>query len=349
LRRDFTVNTLLLNLHTNEFRDPLGTGLSHLLARVLQTPLDPDETFHDDPLRMLRAVRFRWKLGFVPAPGLYESIAAQRHRLEIVSAERIRDEIVKMLALADADRCLADLMDTGLLDVIAPEFRAMIGGPSGDYHHLDVWEHTLLALRNAGSADLVLSLAVLLHDVGKPITRTTDSDGRTRFFGHESASEAIAREVLRRMKFPGDEVSAVCLLVKNHMRLQSAEALSDPAVRRLVRDLGDQLDRLLSLAEADSRALRPGVKCLDIAAIRARVAEVSAQTPRKSLRSPLSGSEIMAILGIGPGPRVGQVKAQLTEKVMEGALAPDDRESAARVVRDLQAEIKSVPPKEART
>jgi poly(A) polymerase len=342
LRRDFTVNTLLLNVHTNEIRDPLGSGFGHLVNRILQTPLDPDATFHDDPLRMLRAVRFRWKLGFEPAEGLYESIREQRERLKIISAERIRDEMVKMLRLPDADRCMADLMETGLFEVFAPEFCAMVPGDPGAFHHLNVWEHTLLALRNAGSDDLMLSLAILLHDVGKPETRIIDEKRNTRFFGHEAVSASIARKMLRRLKFPSDDIDTVCLLVKNHMRLNTATTFTATAARRLIRDIGPQLDRLLSLVEADASALRPGVKELDLAGVKARVAEVSAETPRETLASPLSGAEIMALLEIGSGPTVGRLKAILTEKVLDGALKPDDKEGAERIVRE-----QGRPPKRA--
>jgi len=186
LRRDFTVNTLMQGLHDGELRDPLGSGLDDLRSGTLRTPLDPVATFRDDPLRMLRAVRFRWKLHFMPAPGLYEAIRQERERLRIVSMERIRDEIVKMLRASTGPEALRDLLDLGLIETIAPELLPMVGAPGGGSHHLDVWEHSLLVIRNVGTDDLNLTLAALLHDVGKPETVSIDEQGRHRFFAHES-------------------------------------------------------------------------------------------------------------------------------------------------------------------
>lgn len=339
-RRDFTVNALFRNLHTGELWDPLGTGLDDLKTQTLRTPLDPIATFRDDPLRMLRAVRFRWKLGFQPAPGLFEAIRAEAPRLAIISFERIHDEFAKMLLQPNADRAMADLMDLGLLDLFAPEFRAMVGVEQGRFHHLDVWEHTLLVLRNAGSGDLLLSLACLLHDVGKPATRFVDEEGNTRFFGHESLGETMTREILRRLKFSNDDVDAVALLVKNHMRLGSAPKFSDSAARRLVRDLGEHLDRLMRLVEADAAGLRPGVRVLDLAPIQETVERVRHQTPASTLESPLSGGEIMAELGLEPGPEVGAWKQKLTEMVLDGTLAPNDKDAARSVLR---AETRAQP------
>lgn len=332
-RRDFTVNTLMRGLHSGELRDPLGLGLSDLRDRVLRTPLDPAETFRDDPLRMLRAVRFRWKLGLAPAPGLYEAIRAMRPRLAIISMERVRDELTKMLALPAAPDCLRDLMDLGLTDLFAPELRPMVGCEQGHYHHLDVWDHTLLVLRNAGHHDLLLSLAALLHDVGKPPTRAVDAQGQIRFFGHEAAGAEISYELLRRLKFPQREVDVVVLLVKNHMRLGSAPEFTASAARRLIRDLDDQVERLLALVEADASALRPGVRAMDLGPIRNRLEEVRTQTPPETLVSPLTGQEIMALADLSSGPEVGRLKNWLTEKVLEGELAPDDKAGAVRLLK----------------
>lgn len=328
LRRDFTVNALLLNIHTNEIRDPLGSGFGHLVNKILQTPLNPDDTFADDPLRMLRAVRFRWKLGFQPALGLYEAIRANRGRLRIVSGERIREELMRMLALKDADRALQDLLETGLLEQFAPELAEMAGVEQGGYHHLDVWRHTLLALRNASPCEPVLALAILFHDAGKPRTRSVDAQGNVRFFGHEAASAEIARAVMERLRFSNAEIDAVCLLVKNHMRLTAASEVSPSAARRLIRDLGDNLDRLLDLVEADISALRPGVKAMDVAELRARLHEIAAVTPKETLVSPLNGREIMELFGLREGREVGRIKQLLSEMVIEGRIAPNDKEAA---------------------
>lgn len=334
-RRDVTVNTLMLGLHDGELRDPLGCGLADLEERRLRTPLDPEVTFRDDPLRMLRVVRFRWKLDFEPAPGLWDAIRDQRHRLAIVSRERIRDELVKMLQHPSGPDALEDLRQVGLLEQFAPEFLPMVGCTQGHFHHLDVWNHTLLVMRNAGPDDLTLTLAALLHDVGKPETRMIDERGNIRFFGHESVGAKMANDLLRNLKFPQREIDEVTRLVKNHMRLGSSPTFSAPAARRLLRDMGPDVDRLLALVEADASALAPGVRKLDLAPIRARLAAVRVATPREKLESPLTGEEIMRLRGLPPGPEVGRLKEALLELVLEGELEPGNipaaREALAKI------------------
>jgi poly(A) polymerase len=228
-------------------------------------------------------------------------------------------------------------MKLGLTEVFLPELTPMVGCEQGNYHHLDVWNHSLLVLRNVGYRDLTLSLAALLHDVGKPPTRTIDDRGNTRFFSHEVVGASIAREILRRLKFPQREIDQVALLVKNHMRLGSSPEFSATAARRVLRDLDDQTDRLLELVEADAGALKVGVRALDLSQIRAKIEEVQKDTPVESLVSPLSGGQIMAITGLEAGPEIGRLKALLTDKVLDGELMPDDIEGAEQMLRTLQS------------
>ncbi len=366
-RRDFTVNTLMRDLDSGALRDPLGVGLADMEAKVLRTPLDPAATFHDDPLRMLRAVRFRWQLGFEPAPGLYEAIYETRERLFIVSYERIRDELLKILARPTAPAALQDILDLRLTDVIAPEFEAMVGVEQGHFHHLDVWRHTLLVVENlwvvgrsvlggghsgnegdlshspqppgtqhrtpntqGPTPSLPLILSALFHDVGKPRTRMVDAEGRTRFFGHDEVGAEMTRRILRRWKLAERDIEPVALLVRHHMRLGSGTQFTKTAARRLLRDLGEWVDYLLWLVEADASSLAPGVRKLDLEPIRARLREVQQETPREVLQSPLTGEEIMAFLHLEPGPEVGKWKHFLTERVLEGELAPGDKEGAKR-------------------
>lgn len=333
-RRDFTVNALMLNLHSGKQVDLLGNGMQDLQHKILRTPLDPVATFRDDPLRMLRAIRFRWKLGFTPAPGLYDAIRQEADRLDIISEERIQEELVKMLALADADKCFRDLLETNLLAQFAPELVAMVGVEQGKYHHLDVWEHTLLVLKNAGTGDLVLSLAALLHDVGKPVTRSIDARGNTRFFSHETVGADMAANLLRRLKFSKDVIDDVHLLVRNHMRLGSSPKFTSSAARRVIRDLGPNLERFLNLVDADSRGLKRGVRVMNMDAIKAKLADVQAVTPASKLVSPLTGEEIMAILGVPEGPQVGKAKTLLTERVLDGFLDPEDKSGAKAILLD---------------
>ena len=314
--------------------DLVGTGLEDLRDRMLRTPLDPRQTFFDDPLRMLRAIRFRHQLSFEYAPGLTDSIKDEAHRLQSISAERIRDEFSKMVCYPEA---LREMCAFGLMPYIMPEVLDMHGVEQGKWHHLDVWDHTLLVIANAASNDLILNLSCLLHDVGKPSTRTIDEKGDTRFFSHEVVGAEMSRMILRRLRYDNETIDAVSLLVKNHMRLSSAPKLSAPAARRLIRDLDDQLERLILLVDADARALKPGVKTINAPAIYAQIQEVSAQTPAATIKSPISGQEVMAILGLPPGPTIGEAMRFLTEQVIEGHLPPDDLEAARQMLTEWKS------------
>jgi poly(A) polymerase len=335
LRRDFTVNALMIQIHDGTLCDLLGTGQRDLHDRVLRTPRPPDETFIDDPLRMLRAVRFRWKLGFTPAPGLWESIRQNRERLGIISFERIRDELLKMLLHPTAADALDDLMKVGLMELIASEFLPMVGCEQGKWHHLDVWDHTLLVLRNLPSdAPLELRLAALFHDVAKPATRTIDPNGDIRFFGHETEGEAMTIKILSRWKFPTATIHRVASLVRGHMRLGSMEKFTATAARRLVRDFDADLPLLLDLVEADASALRPGVRMLDLSPIRERIEQVAIATPAAVIQAPLTGEQIMAILKVPAGRVVGAAKRDLEELIITGEIQPGDADSASRWLRE---------------
>jgi poly(A) polymerase len=252
-----------------------------------------------------------------------------------VSFERIHDELVKMLLSPTAADALDDLMLLGLIDIFAPEMLPMVGCTQGKWHHLDVWDHSLLVVRNAGPGNLTLTLAAFLHDVAKPATRSVDDHGDIRFFGHESVGAEMAREILRRLKFSNDQVEDVVRLVKNHMRLGSFSEFTPAAARRLIRDLGDQTDDLLALVEADANGLKAGVRIFDSLPIRERLATVQRQTPKESLQSPLSGKEIMDLAGLAAGPEVGRLKDLLIEQVLEGNLEPDDKEAATAYLRQV--------------
>ena len=334
-RRDFTINTLMRSLSSNELIDPLGNGVSDLEAKILRTPLDPVRTFEDDPLRMLRAVRFRWRFDLTPVKGLYDAIYMKRSRLKIISFERIRDELEKMLLHPTASDALDDLMKLGIFEFIAPEFKPMVKCEQGNYHHLDVWDHSRMVVDNllkSGAKDFPLVLGGLLHDVGKPPTRMIDENGNTRFFGHESKGADMARVIANRWKLSGDDVDRVTTLVRNHMRLGSAPVFTDSAARRLIKDLGPDLDGLLELVEADANALKSGVRVMDLTQIRETIAKVQQATPIETLVSPLTGKEIMELTGLGSGKQVGAIKRMLDEMVLEGQLAPDDKSAATEIV-----------------
>ncbi len=328
-RRDFTINALMRNLHTQELVDPLGCALEDIRNRILRTPVDPHITFRDDPLRMLRAVRFRWKLNLTPADGLYDAIRSNRERLRIISAERIRDEVTKMLLHPTAPEALADLMDLGLLDQFWPEFRECVDVDQGDYHSHPVWQHLLDVVRAvAERGDLVLTLSALFHDIGKARTRSVEESGRVRFLGHEKVGAQMAAEMLLRLRFSKADAEAVALLVRNHMRLGSMEVFTPAAARRLLRDLGDHVDRLLQLCKADARALRPIPKPIDFDHIEQVLEQVRAETKEPTFRPPLSGDEVMEILRLEPGPEVGRWLQALEEAVLDGEIPAEDKATA---------------------
>lgn len=333
-RRDFTINTLMRSIHGGPIVDLLGTGIEDLENRILRTPLDPIETFSDDPLRMVRAIRFRSQFSLSPAPGLFDAIRSSVERLRIVSYERIRDEFEKMLVGNNPVGALHDLMETGLLNIFAPEFSDGIGIEQGSYHSKDVWGHTLDVVREATGKGLTVVLGALFHDIGKPQTRTVEPDGRVRFFGHEVEGEKITRRVMRRMKFANDVIDGVAAIVRNHMRLGSAVPFTPAAARRLRRDLGDMVEPLLEVCEADASALARIPKGIDFADVRAKLAQVGQAVENRTFDSPLSGAEIMEITGLEQGPEVGRLKRMLSDAVVDGRIAPDDREAAKALLRE---------------
>jgi len=331
-RRDFTINTLLSTLRGSEVIDLLGNGREDLFKGVLRTPLDPVVTFDEDPLRMLRAVRFSAKLSFSYADGLTEAILQNARRLEVVSIERIRDEFMKMLCGVNASKALEDMRRLNLLKCMLPELNDLKDVAQGNYHHLDVWGHTLLVLDNLESTALELRLAALFHDVGKPQTKIGEG-GKTRFIGHETVGEDLTRTAMTRLRFSKDITERVCRLVKNHMRLGSAPQFSAAAARKLLRDLGEDVSGLLDLVQADASSLAPGVKQLNIGSIRNQLGKVSENLPSLRFESPLSGRELMELTRLPPGQHIGDLKAWLLERVLEGELAQGDKEKAASLVK----------------
>jgi poly(A) polymerase len=316
-RRDFTVNTLLMDFDGN-VRDPLGRGLADLEARVLRTPADPMQTFNDDPLRMLRAIRFAAELGFELAPELLPAMRKMRDRVgpPALSVERESDELRKMLVSERPKVALELLDESGLLEVILPEVAACKGVEQGGYHTHDVFGHTLLAV-DATPPDFLVRLGALFHDVGKPATATGDGT----FVGHDVVGAEIATRVLERLRFPQKEIEAVARLVRLHLRpvFYSSE-WTDGAVRRLARDAGELLAPLMALARADIAASAyPFPQKLD--ELQARLDAVLSEKPSR-MAAPVDGGDIMRVRAIRPGPEVGRIKQRLTELVMDGAIEP---------------------------
>jgi poly(A) polymerase len=345
LRRDFTVNTLLENLHTGEIVDPLSVGLSDLQAKLLRTPRDPHETFYEDPLRMLRAVRFTVQLGFTLDPAAAQAIREQAERLKIVSVERIQTEFTRLMDSPQAAAGLQMLLEMGLLSQFAEPLLPMVGCTQNDYHLYDVWGHSLKTVENIDPTGLEIPawevrLAALLHDVGKPATKSVDEDGTIHFYEHDRVGAQIARDWLRTLRYSNETIERIATLVRLHMRPGFyTPQWSDAAVRRLIRDAGDLLEPLLRLAEADIKAQRQDVLHADIAALRQRIAQVQAAQSPTRWRSPLTGEQIMRHFGLKPSPVVGRLKRYLEEQVIEGALHPDDTEHALRLAEAYLQQI----------
>jgi len=316
-RRDFTVNTLLMDFDGN-VRDPLGRGRADLEARVLRTPADPMQTFSDDPLRMVRAIRFAAQLGFELAPELLPTMSKLKDRLAspVVSVERVSDELRKML-VSDRPGLALELLDQGgLLELILPELAACKGVQQTGYHTHDVFGHTVLTVSGT-PPDVIVRLAALFHDVGKPATAGPDGS----FLGHEVIGAEMATHTLERLRFPQKEIEAVAWLVRLHLRpVYYASEWTDGAVRRLARDAAPQLERLMALARADIAASAyPHPEKLD--ELQARLDLVLNEQPSR-LAAPVDGDDIMRIRHIPPGPEVGRIKQRLSELVMDGVIDP---------------------------
>ena len=342
LRRDFTINTLLENLHTGETLDLTGQAWNDLRAGVLRTPLEPRVTFFDDPLRMLRAVRFAARFDFEIEPETWRAICEEAERLRPpqIAHERIREEFVKIAKLPGwrLRRGLELLLASNLLAQFLPQMLPMIGCTQGNWHRYDVWTHTLVALENLpDTADLETRLGLLWHDVGKPSTRTTTTAAKgVHFFGHPAKGAVLAREMMSHLKFANEEIRDVIALVDKHMRLgEYRPDWPDASVKRLIRDCGPYLDALFTIARCDMAAVDiPPDRALDMAALRARIDALNRVSNVVELDSPLDGNEIMQTLGTGPGSYLRDAKDYLLNEVIEGRLAENDRARARELLRN---------------
>ncbi|HQE46540.1 MAG TPA: CCA tRNA nucleotidyltransferase [Rhodoglobus sp.] len=343
VRRDFTVNAMALRLPERQLVDPWG-GLDDLLARRISTPGAPEVSFGDDPLRMLRAARFTSQLGFTVADDTVRAMAELAPRLEIVSVERISDELSKLLRTDDPVPGIRLLVDTGIAQLVLPEIPALRLEVDEHAHHKDVYEHSLTVLRQAidleksrgHSVDLVLRLAALLHDIGKPSTRRIEVGGVVTFHHHDVVGAKLAAKRLKALRFDNDTVASVARLIELHLRFfgYTDGAWTDSAVRRYVRDAGDQLERLHILTRADvttrnrRKADRLGFAYDDL---EERIAAIAEAEGIAAVRPDLDGEQIMAILGLAPGREVGEAYRFLLDlRLDEGPLGPEEAEVRLR-------------------
>ncbi|MBO0652370.1 CCA tRNA nucleotidyltransferase [Streptomyces triculaminicus] len=344
VRRDFTVNAMAVALPEKEFIDP-HNGLEDLAARVLRTPGTPEESFSDDPLRMMRAARFAAQLDFTVAPEVITAMTEMSDRLEIVSAERVRDELNKLILSSHPREGLKLLVDTGLARLVMPELPALRLERDEHHRHKDVYEHTLTVLEQAmdleeNGPDLVLRLAALLHDIGKPRTRRFEKDGRVSFHHHEVVGAKMTKARMTKLKYSNDLVKDVSKLVELHLRFHGygTGEWTDSAVRRYVRDSGPLLDRLHKLTRSDcttrnKRKANALSRAYD--GLEERIARLQEQEELDAIRPDLDGNEIMEILGIGPGPEIGKAYRQMLELRLEHG--PMEREAAVAALKEWWA------------
>ncbi len=325
-RRDFTVNAMALRLPVPELVDPFG-GAADLAARRLRTPLAPEVSFLDDPLRMLRAARFVAQFGLEPDPALVDAVVELRHRLEIVSAERIRDELSKLLLVDDPSAGLWFLAETRLADEFLPELNQMRLEQDPIHTHKDVLAHTIAVVRNT-RPELLVRLAALFHDVGKPKTRSY-AGGGVSFHHHEVVGARMTEERMRALKYPNDVVDDVVKLVYLHLRIHTyAMGWTDKAVRRYVRDAGDLLDELNELQRCDCTTRnqnRARVLQRRMDELETRIAELREQEELDSIRPPLDGRQVMELLGVKPGRVVGEALEFLLEaRLDDGPISEEE-------------------------
>lgn len=325
-RRDFTVNAMALQLPDPELIDPFD-GAVDLAAKRLRTPLSPEVSFTDDPLRMLRAARFIAGYGLEPDPELVAAVRANASRLEIVSAERIRDELDKLLVVPDPSAGLWFVVDTGLADLFLPELPAMRLEQDPVHHHKDVLAHTIAVVAKT-KPDRLTRLAALLHDVGKPKTRSF-TDGGVTFHHHEVVGARMARDRMQALRYSNEDVAAVKKLVYLHLRFHTyGMGWTDSAVRRFVRDAGDVLDELIELTRCDctTRNKRKADRLSRrMDELEERIGALRAQEELDAIRPDLDGRQVMDRLGIGPGPHIGKALDHLLEiRLEEGPLSEDE-------------------------
>lgn len=329
IRRDFTVNSMALDVTTGELLDPFG-GLADLAEMLIRTPSAPEISFSDDPLRMMRAARFASQLGFRPVAEVVAAMRSEVERIRIISAERVRDELTKLMLSLDPRPGLNLLVETGLAEIVLPELPALRMERDEHNHHKDVYEHTLTVVEQTielerargHQPDLVLRLAALLHDIGKPATRRFEAGGKVSFHHHDVVGAKLTRKRMQALHFSTEETKAVANLVELHLRFHGYGSgnWTDSAVRRYVRDAGDQLERLHILTRADctTRNQRKAMQLRQTyEQLEWRIDELSAREELDAMRPDLDGTQIMEVLQIGPGPVVGEAYRYLLEQRIE--------------------------------
>ena len=342
LRRDFTINAMARDPLNGSIIDPFG-GRRDLEAHLLRAVGDePDKRFDEDPLRLMRAIRFAAQLNFSIEKETYLSIQRQANKLQKISRERIRDEMNKMLLSPHPDKGLNLLVETGLMEWIVPEVLELRGvsqqaQPVRNLHTKDVYAHVLRVVERS-SPRLKARWAALLHDIAKPRTRVV-KENEIHFFGHEDVGAHMAHDILKRLHFDRDFIESVSRLVHLHMRANAyGSEWTDGAVRRLMLEAGDDLEDLLDLSRSDITSYRTDKvnrASARVSELGERCQHLKEEATRIPLKSPLDGNELKTLFGRGPGPWLRPIKEHLLGLVIDGALSPDDKEQAIRIAQEM--------------
>jgi poly(A) polymerase len=339
LRRDFTVNAMALRLPERVFVDPFN-GLKDLVDGIIRTPGKPEDSFSDDPLRMMRAARFAAQLEFEIEPETFEAMSSMFERIDIISAERIQTEFVKLMLGNNPRKGLEVLVDSGLAEKVLPELPALKLEVDEHHHHKDVFEHTLRVVEQAIDyekdygleKDFTLRFAALMHDIGKPATRKLEPGGGVSFYHHDVVGAKLAKKRMKALRFDNDTIKAVSRLIELHLRFfgYSDQAWTDSAIRRYVRDAGDDLNRLHALTRADvtTRNQRKADRLAHAYDdLELRIEVIAEQEELNAMRPDLSGEDIMRILDLKPSKEVGEAYNYLLEqRIEEGPLGPEEAE-----------------------
>jgi tRNA nucleotidyltransferase (CCA-adding enzyme) len=347
-RRDFTINAIAASINKEDYGaivDPLG-GRKALEEKILRTPLEPRATFDDDPLRIMRAFRFAAQLQFTVDPSIIEAAREMAERLKIVSQERISDEFLKIMASPKPSIGLMLMQKTGVMKVVFPEVAQLSGvDQRRDYHHKDVFLHTLKVVDNISEVtdNVWLRIAALLHDIAKPRTKAFREGIGWTFHGHEEIGARMVKPIFRRLKLPLDHVKYVEKLVRLHLRPMALvdEGVTDSAVRRLLFEAGEEIDDLMALCRADITSKNQ--KLVDQVhrnydAVIAKMAEVEEKDRWRAWQPPVRGDEIMQVCGLQPGPLVGKLKEAITEAILDGRI-PNEHDAALEYLLSIKDEI----------
>lgn len=348
LRRDFTVNALAVRLnsdHFGELHDPFN-GRSDLEAKLLRTPLDPVKTFDDDPLRIMRAVRFASQLDFMIDPDARAAMTAMKERLAIVSQERITDEFLKILRTGKPSVGLRLMFDTGVMGVVFPEIAAMAGvDQRRDHHHKDVFLHTCIVVDNIARTtdNLWLRFVALVHDIAKPRTKAFKEGIGWTFHGHEELGARMMKSIFKKLKLPMEPLPYVEKLVRLHLRpmVLVDDIVTDSAVRRLVFEAGNDIDDLMKLCRADITSKNPKLvdrylRNYDI--VMKKIVEVEEKDRLRNWQPPVKGDEIMSVCGLEPGRTVGALKHAIEEAILEGKI-PNEHDAALDYLLQIKDEV----------